>query len=157
MRLSFGHALAHPASVHDSSAHQITIFLRSPAAFVGGAAPRGCRHLLLLPPDEAKAAYLGHLAHYSIVTMLMLASILGSALNPLDPEAYPGRQTTVAAVSHRLSTPGPSAYALACLRDAILRLTHSSGDRHPPSQFNMLAMIISCGNLFGKRPADENE
>merc|ERR1711965_234086 len=52
------------------------------------------QHLLLLPPDEAKAAYLGHLAQYSIVTMLMLASILGSALNPLDPEAYPGRQTT---------------------------------------------------------------
>lgn len=70
------------------------------------------QHLLLLPPDEAKAAYLSHLAQYSIVTMLMLASILGSALNPLDPEAYPGRQTTVAA-------------------------------------FNMLAMIISCGNLLG--------
>ena len=70
------------------------------------------QHLLLLPPEEAKAAYLGHLAQYSIVTMLMLASLLGSALNPLDPEAYPGRQTTVAA-------------------------------------FNMLAMIISCGNLFG--------
>mmetsp|Transcript_4787 Transcript_4787/g.16692 ORF Transcript_4787/g.16692 Transcript_4787/m.16692 type:complete len:330 (+) Transcript_4787:402-1391(+) len=70
------------------------------------------QYLLLLPPAEAKAAFLGHLTQYSLVSMLLLASILGSALNPLDPEAYPGRQTTVTA-------------------------------------FNLLAMIISCANLFG--------
>ena len=68
--------------------------------------------LLLLPPDEAKAALSGHLMQYSLVTMLLLTSILGSALNPLNPDEYPGRQTTV-------------------------------------TVFNMLAMIISCGNLFG--------
>ena len=55
------------------------------------------QYLLLLPPDEAKAAFLGHLTQYSLVAMLFLASILGTALSPLDAEAYPGRQTIVAA------------------------------------------------------------
>ena len=70
------------------------------------------QYLLLLPPDEAKAAFLGHLTQYSLVCMLLLSSILGTALNPLEPDTYPGRQTTVAA-------------------------------------FNLMAMIIATGNLFG--------
>lgn len=68
--------------------------------------------LLLMPPAEAKAAFIGHLTQYSLVTMLLLASLLGTALAPLDPEAYPSRQMSVAA-------------------------------------FNMMAMIICCGTLFG--------
>ena len=70
------------------------------------------QYLLLMPPAEAKAAFIGHLTQYSLVTMLLLASLLGTALAPLDPEAYPSRQMSVAA-------------------------------------FNMMAMIICCGTLFG--------
>ena len=53
--------------------------------------------LLLLPPDEAKAAFMGQLTQYSLASMLILAALLGTALNPLDPDAYPGKQTAVAA------------------------------------------------------------
>lgn len=55
------------------------------------------QYLLLMPPADAKAAFMGHLTQYSLVTMLLLASLLGTALAPLDPEAYPTRQTSVAA------------------------------------------------------------
>lgn len=55
------------------------------------------QYLLLMPPAEAKAAFMAHLTQYSLVTMLLLASLLGTALAPLDPEAYPTRQTSVAA------------------------------------------------------------
>lgn len=67
--------------------------------------------LLVLPPQQAKEAFLSLMANYSLVAMLILASLLGSALDPLDPDAYPDAPKCVAA-------------------------------------FNMMAMIISCANLF---------
>lgn len=67
--------------------------------------------LLTLPAEEAKAAFLGLLTQYALVSMLILASLLGVALSPLDLDAYP-------------DTTGVAA-------------------------FNMMAMLISCANLFG--------
>lgn len=45
--------------------------------------------LLMLPPTEAKDAFLATISQYSLICMLLLASLLGTALNPLKPEAYP--------------------------------------------------------------------
>lgn len=53
--------------------------------------------LLLLPPAEAKEAFLATMSQYSLVCMLILASLLGTALDPLKMEAYPDSPTLVAA------------------------------------------------------------
>ena len=45
--------------------------------------------LLALPAAHAKEAYLAALSQYSLVMMLVLAALLGSALNPLSFEAFP--------------------------------------------------------------------
>ncbi|CAD7965701.1 unnamed protein product [Amoebophrya sp. A25] len=45
--------------------------------------------LLAVPAVEAKNAYIAALTQYSLVMMLILASLLGSALNPLSAENYP--------------------------------------------------------------------
>ena len=45
--------------------------------------------LLAVPAVQAKEAYLAALSQYSLVMMLVLASLLGAALNPLRVEDYP--------------------------------------------------------------------
>merc|ERR1711924_518517 len=70
--------------------------------------------LLILPAEEAKEAFLGPLTQYSLASMLILASLLGVALNPMDLDAYPETGRIAA--------------------------------------FNMMAMIISCANLFATAP-----
>ena len=67
--------------------------------------------LLILPAEEAKTAFLGLLNQYALASMLILASLLGVALNPLDLDGSYPETGRVAA-------------------------------------FNMMAMIISCANLF---------
>lgn len=45
--------------------------------------------LLRVPNREAKHVYLQTCSQYGLACMLVLASLLGSALSPLDPESYP--------------------------------------------------------------------
>jgi hypothetical protein len=53
--------------------------------------------LLRVPNREAKQAYLQALAQYGLVCMLILASLLGSALNPLETHTFPEANPDVVA------------------------------------------------------------
>ena len=53
--------------------------------------------LLKLPPSEAKQAFLATISQFSLICMLLLASLLGTALDPLKPEAHPETPNLVAA------------------------------------------------------------
>eukprot|EP00392_Amoebophrya_sp_AT5.2_P016760 g17056.t1 len=75
--------------------------------------------LLAVPALEAKQAYLTALTQYSLVMMLILASLLGSALQPLD---YTGSDSS--------SDGGGPAVSL-------------------PDVYNTLSMVICCASLFG--------
>ena len=59
--------------------------------------------LLRVPSREAKHAYLQALAQYGLVCMLVLASLLGSALSPLDAESYPTASPGLVAAYNMLS------------------------------------------------------
>ena len=59
--------------------------------------------LLAVPAPEAKHAYLTACSQYSLVSMLALASLLGSALNPLDPKDYPASAPGLVAAYNMLS------------------------------------------------------
>jgi hypothetical protein len=59
--------------------------------------------LLRVPSHEAKSAYLQALAQYGLVCMLIIASLLGTALSPLEPENYPTISPNLVAVFNVLS------------------------------------------------------
>lgn len=59
--------------------------------------------LLRVPNREAKQAYLQALAQYGLVCMLILASLLGSALNPLEAHTFPEANPDVVAAYNMLS------------------------------------------------------
>lgn len=59
--------------------------------------------LLRVSDQKAKHAYLQALSQYGLVCMLILASLLGSALNPLDPGSYPEANPGLVAAFNMLS------------------------------------------------------
>jgi len=59
--------------------------------------------LLAVPAPEAKHAYLAACSQYSLVSMLVLASLLGSALNPLEPKDFPASPPGLVAAYNMLS------------------------------------------------------
>ena len=61
------------------------------------------QQLLRVPAPEAKQMYLSMLSQYSLVCMLILASLLGSALNPLDSDNYPESAPNLVAAYNMLS------------------------------------------------------
>ena len=60
--------------------------------------------LLALPAADAKQAYVAALTQYTLVMMLVLASLLGSALNPLPLEDFPEDSRGLVAAYNMLST-----------------------------------------------------
>ena len=59
--------------------------------------------LLRVPAPDAKQIYLSALSQYSLACMLIMASLLGSALNPLEPDSYPESAPRLVASFNMLS------------------------------------------------------
>ena len=71
------------------------------------------QQLLVLPPMQAKEAYVAALTQYSLVMMLILAALLGTALNPFQEND----SSTAVAVYNTLTM----IISCACLADAETR------------------------------------
>ena len=78
-----------PAATREAAGIDASIAKMERKAFVKMGVIPEIQALLAMPPDQAKEAFLGAMGQYTLVSMLLLASLLGSALSPLDANTFP--------------------------------------------------------------------
>ena len=101
------------------------------------------QRLLAVPTPEAKRAYLSVCSQYSLVSMLILASLLGTALNPLNPQDFPTTAPGLVAAFNMLSM----IICCACLYGTAVFLLESSITEGTPDG-RMHSIIAKADPIF---------